>query len=76
MATIDDLSQQLAAGGNLDEIRLRLAELIGTHLRSFNDADGLGYWEKEHLAQAIAMLALNIRAGSESTAWLLSLIHI
>jgi hypothetical protein len=70
MPTIDEVSRQIADGAHVDEIRLGLGELIGHHLRAFNETGSLGYWEKEHLAHAIATLAMNIRSGRESVAWL------
>jgi hypothetical protein len=70
MPIVDDISRQITEGGDVDQIRLGLAELIGQHLHAFNEANSLGYWEKEHLARAVATLAMNIRSGRDSPAWL------
>jgi hypothetical protein len=70
MPTVDDISHQIAEGGDLDQIRLGLAELIGEQLRAFNDSGSLGYWERRHFGSAVASLAMDLRSAPGSRFWL------
>jgi hypothetical protein len=57
------------------ELRVAILDLITECLEQFKDS--LGYWEKEHIAEAISAFAWNLTSGSQPTnAWLrLSLVN-
>ncbi|WP_296445589.1 hypothetical protein [Rhodoferax sp. UBA5149] len=69
MKEIDELVERLDSDSNVDGIRLDIADLIAKSLAQKREA--FGYWEKAHLAHAIAVLAHNVHAGHrDSTSWL------
>ena len=73
---IDRLFERLDQNQNIDQIRLDIADLIAKCLNKKRDT--FGYWEKAHMANAIAFLALNVASSSQSTtSWLrASLVNI
>lgn len=69
MPSIDSIIQQLNDNHDIKQIRGAIAELIECHLVGLKDS--LGYWEKAHLAHAIAALGQNIHLRHQPTsAWL------
>ncbi len=70
MQKIDDLFVRLNAGEDVGAIRLDIATLIAEQLHGLRSS--LGYWEKAHLAQAIASLGWNMNSSHQPTnSWLL-----
>lgn len=76
MPDIDALFEQIDDGRNVDRLRLAIAEAIAQGLAELRET--FGYWEKAHIAHAIAALARNVNAGKrDTTSWLrLSLVSL
>jgi hypothetical protein len=69
MVDIDPTLKKIHAQQNLDEIRVEVASLIRQALEDVKAT--FGYWEKFHLAQAIAAFAWNKSSTHQPTcAWL------
>jgi hypothetical protein len=67
--SIDELRQQIAAGGELTSIRIRILTSILKQLKEHKKP--LDDWEKTHFSNAIGSLGLNIHASQQPTfAWL------
>jgi|SRR5882762_2527491 len=68
MREVDSLLKRLNNQGDLDEIRLDIADFITDRLRRVRS---LGYWEKAHFFNAIAALSRNINSSYQpTTSWL------
>jgi len=69
MDEIDILFMRLDQDQNIDDVRLDIADLIAKCLNE--KRDNFGYWEKAHIANAIALLAQNVFSSRQpTTAWL------
>jgi hypothetical protein len=68
VADIDALFERIDKDPDLDRLRLDIADAIATALIAMRAS--LGYWEKAHLADAIAELAHNVSRGASDTSWL------
>jgi hypothetical protein len=68
MPDIDALFERIDKDRDLDRLRLDIADAIATALTAMRDS--FGYWEKAHLADAIAELAHNVSRGRADTSWL------
>jgi hypothetical protein len=69
MPSVDSILQQLDENCDIKEVRPAIANLIENHLQALKGS--LGYWEKAHLAHAIASLAWNINSRNQPpTVWL------
>jgi hypothetical protein len=69
MQTFDSLLLQVDDLDNISAFRVQLAELIFQNL--YQRRDSLDEWEKDHFANAISSLALNVDSVQHSTnAWL------
>ena len=66
---VNYILQLLDGKGDIKEARLAIINLIESHLQALKEP--LGYWEKQHLANAVASLAWNINSIHQpTTAWL------
>jgi len=80
MEEIDKLFDRIDKDPHVDQIRLDIADLIAKCLNSMRDS--FGYWEKVHMANAIAWLVRNANASLQyqtayTTSWLrLSLVNV
>ena len=69
MKEIDAIFDKIDQEGDIREIRYAIADLIVNRLNKVRNS--LGYWEKVHLASAIATLAQNINLPHQPTTfWL------
>ena len=69
MPNVDSILQQLDENRDIKEVRAAVADLIEHYLEALKGS--LGYWEKAHIANAIAALAWNINSRHQPTsAWL------
>ena len=69
MNEIERILREIDNEGNIQEIRFAIANLIIDLLNKASNS--LGYWEKAHLANAIAALGWNINSTHQpTTSWL------
>ena len=69
MTDIDELFERIDGGGDMDRLRLDIADAIVDGLEAAEES--FSYWEKAHFAQAIAALAWNINLGDrDARSWL------
>jgi hypothetical protein len=65
MLDIDSIHQQINENCDIKEVRAAIINLIECHLQALKSS--LGYWEKEHFANAIAQLSSCINLPPRQT---------
>ncbi len=69
MDEVDIILEKIDRGVDVNEVRRDIVALLADALQRVRN--NLGYWEKAHLAHAIAELAWNVRSRQQpTTSWL------